>query len=95
MSCIVHCFVVFLLGESEMRFLEEIKRWLSEITEIALLLVALGIIVEILFGSTVSFFGGIIPNLTALLNTLGDNGLVGLIALSIILWLFYRRRAPA
>jgi hypothetical protein len=78
-----------------MRFLEEIKRWLGEITEIALLLVALGIIVEILFGSTVSFFGGIIPNLTALLNTLGDNGLVGLIALSIILWLFYRKGAPS
>ena len=78
-----------------MRFLEEIRRWLGEITEIALLLVALGIIAEILFGSSVSFFGGIIPNLTALLNTLGDNGLVGLIALSIVLWLFYRRRAPA
>jgi len=79
-----------------MRFLEEIKRWLGEITEIALLLVALGIIAEILFGSTVSFFGGgIIGNLTALLNTLGDNGLVGLLALSIILWLFYRKRAPA
>ena len=61
----------------------------------ALLLVALGIIVEILFGSTVPFFGGVIPNLTALLNTLGDNGLVGLIALCIVLWLFYRRRAPA
>ena len=78
-----------------MRFLEEIKKWLGEITEIALLLVALGIIAEILFGSTVPFFGGIIPNLTVLLNTLGDNGLVGLIALSIILWLFYRKRAPA
>jgi hypothetical protein len=78
-----------------MRFLEEIKKWLGEIIEIALLLIAIGIIVEILFGSTVPFFGGIIPNLTALLNTLGDNGLVGLIALSIILWLFYRKRAPA
>lgn len=78
-----------------MRFLEEIKRWLGEIVEIALLLVAIGIIFEILFGSTVQFFGGIIPNLTVLLNTLGDNGLVGLIALSIILWLFYRKGAPA
>jgi len=57
-----------------MRFLEEIKRWLGEVVEIALLLVAIGIIVEILFGSTVPFFGGIILNLTALLNTLGDNG---------------------
>ena len=78
-----------------MRFLEEIKRWLGEVVEIALLLIAIGIIFEILFGSTVQFFGGIIPNLTLLLNTLGDNGLVGLIALSIILWLFYRKGAPA
>ena len=78
-----------------MRFLEEIKRWLGEIVEIALLLVAIGIIFEILFGTSVQFFGGIIPNLTVLLNTLGDNGLVGLIALSIILWLFYRKGAPS
>lgn len=78
-----------------MNVLEQVRRWLGEITEIALLLLALGIIAEILFGSSVSFFGGIIPNLTALLNTLGDNGLVGLIALSIVLWLFYRRKVPA
>ena len=78
-----------------MRLLEEVKKWLGEIVEIALLLIAIGIIAEILFGSTVQFFGGIIPNLTVLLNTLGDNGLVGLIALSIILWLFYRKSAPA
>jgi len=77
-----------------MHFLEELKRWLGEITEIALLLIALGIAAEILFGNTVAFFGGgIVANLTALLKTLGDNGLVGLIALSIILFLFYRKRA--
>jgi len=78
-----------------MRFLEEIKRWLGEFVEIALLLVALGIIVEILFGSTVPFFSGIVQNLTVLINTLGENGLVGLIALSIILWLFYRKGVPS
>lgn len=78
-----------------MHFLEEIKRWLGEITEIALLLIALGVAVEILFGATVPFFGGIVTNLTALLNTLGDNGFVGLIALGIILYLFQRKRAVA
>ncbi|MFZ2146308.1 MAG: hypothetical protein WAV28_03735 [Sedimentisphaerales bacterium] len=76
-----------------MRFLEEAKRWLGEITEIALLLIALGIAIEILFGNTVPFFGGIVANLTALLGTLGENGLVGLIALAIILFLFYRKKA--
>ena len=78
-----------------MRVLEETKKWLGEITEIALLLIALGIAVEILFGSTVPFFGTVVANLTALLNTLGENGLVGLIALSIILFLFHRKKAVA
>lgn len=79
-----------------MRFLEEAKRWIGEITEIFLLLIALGITIEILFGETVPFFGGetgIVANITALLNTLGQNGLVGLIALAIIFFLFYRRQA--
>jgi H+/gluconate symporter-like permease len=78
-----------------MHFLEEIKRWLAEITEIALLLIALGIACEILFGTGTPFFGRIIPNLTGLLNVLGENGLAGLIALGIIIFLFRRRRAVA
>jgi hypothetical protein len=86
---------LFLLGELTMQFLVELKRWLGEITEISLLLIALGIAIEILFGNTVPFFGGVVANLTALLKTLGDNGLVGLIALGIILFLFYRKRAVA
>jgi len=75
-----------------MHHFEQIKKWIGEITEISLLLIALGIAVEILFGSKVPFFGGIITNLTGLLNTLGENGLVGLIALGIILFLFHKRK---
>jgi len=78
-----------------MNYLQEVKKWLGEITEILLLLVALGIVVEILFGADVYFFGGIVANLTGLLTTLGEKGLVGLIALSIILFLFYRKKAVA
>jgi hypothetical protein len=78
-----------------MQFLTETRKWLSEITEIALLLLALGIIFEILFGHTVPFFGGVVANITELLNTLGDNGLIGLIALGIIIFLFQRRQVPA
>ena len=72
--------------------MNQVKRWLGEITEIALLLIAVGIAVEILFGASVPFFGGVVANLTALLSSLGDNGLVGLIALSIILYLFNKGR---
>lgn len=78
-----------------MRLLEETKKWLGDVTEIFLLLIALGITVEILFGTTVPFFGGVVVNLTGLLNTLGENGLVGLIALGIIVYLFQKRRAVA
>ncbi len=78
-----------------MRFLEEIKRWLGEVTEIFLLLIAVGVAGEILFGSTVPFFGGIVAHLTTLISSLGENGLVGLIALGIILYLFQKRRAVA
>jgi hypothetical protein len=78
-----------------MHFLEEIKKWVGEVTEIALLLIALGIAIEVLFGETVLFFGGIVANLTGLLTTLGENGLVGLIVLGVIIFLFYRKKAVA
>lgn len=80
-----------------MHFLEELKKWLGEITEIALLLIALGITIQILFGtgSEVPFFGGIVANLTTLLQDLGENGLAGMIALGIILYLFHRKRIVA
>ncbi len=77
-----------------MQILEQVKRWLGEITEIALLLIAVGIAVEILFGASVPFFGGgVVANLTALIAGLGENGLVGLISLSIIFYLFNKTRA--
>ena len=78
-----------------MPYFEEIKKWIGEITEISLLLVAFGIVVQILFGDVVPFFGGIIVNLMALLDTLGENGFVGVIALGFILYLFQRRKATA
>jgi hypothetical protein len=82
-----------------MHYLQEVKKWLGEITEIFLLLIALGVVVEILFGSAgtagpgeTAFFTGVVTNLTALIKNLGSNGLVGLIALAIILYLFQRRK---
>ena len=69
------------------------KHWIGQITEAGLMLVALGIVLQILFGRTVSFItGDIIGNLMVIIQGLGDNGLVGLIALAIIIWLFWRRQ---
>lgn len=75
-----------------MQYLEELKKWIGEITEIFLLLLALGIVVEILFGEGVPFFGGVVTNITALISKLGSEPFVGLVALGVILYLFQKKR---
>jgi hypothetical protein len=88
-------YITIFLGEYIMRYLEEVKKWLGEITEIALLLIALGVAFQILFANesgNVLFFGGITQNLMNLLSQLGENGLAGLIALGIIFYLFSKKR---
>ncbi len=77
-----------------MNFFDTAKKWLRELTEIGLLLVALGIVLQLLFGKAVAFVtGDVVINLIALIQALGDNGVVGLIALAVIIWLF-SKRAP-
>lgn len=71
--------------------IEKVKKWIAQITELGLLLVALAIVLQILIGSPLPFFGDVVSNLTGLIDNLGDNGLVGLIAIAIILWLFAKR----
>ncbi len=74
--------------------LNTVKQWLGQIIEVGLLLVAIGILLQILFGRMVGFITGVIVgNLIAIIQQLGDGGLVGLIAIGIILWLFQRRTA--
>ncbi len=73
-------------------FFDKLKGWLGQIVEVGLLLVALGIVLQILFGPTVGFItGDIVGNLIVLIKALGDNGVAGLIAIAIILWLFSKR----
>jgi hypothetical protein len=74
-----------------MTFLDKVKCWLAQIVEVGLLLVALGIVVQVLIGPKVAFIGDVVANLLALIKALGDSGLVGLIAIAIIMWLFSKR----
>lgn len=74
-------------------WLDRINGWISKITEIVLALIALGVVLQILFGRQVVFLpGDIVGNLTGLIQQLGDSGLVGLIALAILLYLYNRRK---
>jgi len=72
--------------------LQRVKAWIGSLTEIGLALLALGIVAAILVGSNVPFFGSVIPNIMAAVKGLGDAGLVGLITIGIIIWLFSGRK---
>lgn len=73
----------------------KIRKSIGEVIEISLLLVAFGIVIEILFGGVVPMSNGILMNLIGLLNTLGDNGIIGLAALGLIVYIFRKGKVFA
>ena len=74
-----------------MNGMQTVKSWVGSLTEVALMLLALGIALALLAGPQVPFLGNVVGNIVAMVNELGKNGIVGLIALGIILWLFSNR----
>jgi hypothetical protein len=72
--------------------LQRIKSWIGSLTEIGLMLLALAIVAALLVGANLPFFGAVPANIMALVKSLGDGGLVGLITLGVIIWLFSERR---
>ena len=72
--------------------LDTVKSWLKVITEVGLLVIAAAVVLEVIFGSAVPFIGiGILDNIITLTAQLGQDGLVGIIAIGIIVWLYLRR----
>ena len=72
--------------------LDTVKSWLKQITEVGLLLISAAVVLEIIFGSAVPYIGiGILDNITVLTTKLGQDGLTGIIAIGIIVWLYLRR----
>lgn len=72
-----------------MDWLEKIDDWIRGITKISMLLLALGIVLQVLLGGMVPFIGnGIITNMMAMISSMGSQGLVGLLALGVVFWLF-------
>ena len=75
-----------------MGMLDTVKNWLRQIAEVGLTLIAAAAVLEIIFGSAVPFLGvSILGNITALSAELGSQGLVGLISIAVIIWLYNRR----
>ena len=72
--------------------LDNVKSWLKEIAEVGLLIIAVAVVLELIFGSAVPFIGiGILDNITALTAQLGSEGLVGIITIGLVVWLYMRR----
>jgi len=74
---------------------KKIHEWIAEITEISLLLIAFGVVAEILFGSVFPIGSRIMTNLMGILGTLGESGFAGLIALGIVVYIFKRGKVFA
>ena len=72
--------------------LHTVKNWIGALTEVGLMLLALAIVAALLVGQTIPFFGNVTGNIMAFVKTLGDGGLIGLIALGMILYLFSHRK---
>ena len=71
--------------------LDQILGAIKKFTEIGIALLALGIVMQVIFGKVVPFVGGdIIAHIVNLVAVLGSNGLIGLIAVGVI-WAIFKR----
>ena len=65
--------------------------WIRSLTEAGLALIALGVVLQILFGAAVPFIGlDVVGSVVSLVKQLGGEGLVGLAAIW-VLWGIYSK----
>ena len=70
---------------------DEIIGYVKKLTEVGVALLALGIIMQVIFGEVVPFVGGdIIGHVINIVAILGAQGLVGLVAVGVI-WAIFTR----
>jgi len=67
-----------------------IKTFFSGVTELLFTFLALGILVQVLFGGAV-FGMDVVGNVTSLIETLGNSGFVGLLAVIVLVKLLDKK----
>ena len=68
-----------------------VKYYLNKFNELGVLLLALSVLAEILFGPDVAFLGSqVTKNLIALLNSLGEQGIAALIIVFAVIFTYRR-----
>ena len=71
--------------------MDTVKSFLRGVMDVALVIIPLSVVLGIIFGPAVPFIGtAVVDNITSLVNSLGGNGLVGIIVLGILYWLARR-----
>jgi len=70
-------------------WISRVKGYLNKFLELAVLLLAVSVIAEIIFGPNVAFFGSqITNNLITLLNSLGEQGVAALIVVFAVIFVY-------
>ena len=64
--------------------LETVKKFLYKVTEVLALFVAISLLVGIIFGPETAFFGSVVSNFSSILSIIGEEGLIALVSLLII-----------
>ena len=72
-------------------WVSRIRGYLNKFLELGVLLLAVSVIAEILFGPNVAFFGShVTSNLISLLNSLGEQGIAALIVVFAVIFTYRR-----
>ena len=76
-----------------MEILTKIGSWANKLTEIGISVIALGVVLEVLFGGAVPFLGDfqVVTNIMVILNGLSNEGLLGLVGVWILYHVFNKK----
>ena len=71
------------------KWISTIKYYLNSFLEVGVLLLAVSVIAEVIFGPKVAFFGSqVTENLIRLLNSLGSQGIAALIIVFAVIFVY-------
>tara|TARA_B100001029_G_scaffold114967_1_gene95106 strand:- start:404 stop:640 length:237 start_codon:yes stop_codon:yes gene_type:complete len=71
------------------KWISKVKYYLNSFLEVGVLLLAVSVIAEIIFGPKVAFFGTqVTENLVGLLNSLGSQGIAALIIVFAVIFVY-------
>ena len=71
------------------KWISKVKYYLNSFLEVGVLLLAVSVIAEVIFGPKVAFFGSqVTENLIRLLNSLGSQGIAALIIVFAVIFVY-------